>query len=98
MHVHLPASVIVLCPIFVKGAIARSSVYYGQGSGPILLDDVACVGNESRLVDCPYTANHNCVHNEDIGVLCNRTCKRFNFSFEHAGHCVTVHWLYLILK
>ena len=75
MHVDSPASVTVMCPIFVVGATARGSVYYGQGSGPILLDDVACVGNESRLVDCQYTDNHNCGHNEDIGVLCNRTCK-----------------------
>ena len=79
MYVDSPASVTVLCPIFVVGAAARGSAYYGHGSGPILLDDVACVGNESRLVDCQYTDNHNCGHNEDISVLCNRTCKHFIF-------------------
>ena len=64
---------------FVADSIARGSVYYGQGSGPILLDDVACFGNETRLVECQYNANHNCGHNEDVGVLCNRTCKQFVF-------------------
>ena len=61
---------------FVADAIARGSAFFGQGTAhPILLDDVACVGNESRLLDCPYTSNHNCGHSEDVGVVCNRTCK-----------------------
>ena len=66
----------IIVYIFVVDAIARGSAFYGQGTTPILLDDVACVGNESRLVDCRYTANHNCGHSEDVGVLCNRTCKQ----------------------
>ena len=68
--------------IFAVDAIAHGSAFFGQGSGPILLDDVACVGNESRLVGCQYTANHNCGHNEDVGVVCNRTCK------QHARVCI----------
>ena len=52
------------------GAIARSRAFFGQGTVPILLDDVACVGTESRLIDCRYTAIDNCVHAEDAGVTC----------------------------
>ena len=52
------------------GAIAYLFSRYGQGTGPIYLDDVACTGSESRLVDCTYTANHNCIHFEDASVSC----------------------------
>ena len=29
-----------------------------------------CTGNEQRLVDCPFISNHNCIHSEDAGVVC----------------------------
>ena len=38
------------------------------------MDNVACVGNESRLDDCPHSSTHNCYHFEDAGVICPRMC------------------------
>ncbi|XP_071839533.1 scavenger receptor cysteine-rich domain-containing protein DMBT1-like isoform X3 [Apostichopus japonicus] len=45
--------------------------YFGEGSAPILLDDVNCVGNEKSLIDCNKNDfGHNCGHSEDAGVAC----------------------------
>ncbi len=45
---------------------------FGQGEGPILLDNVICDGNEERLENClsdGFGVN-NCNHGEDAGVRC----------------------------
>ena len=56
-------------------AIAYRHAYYGQGTVPILLDDVRCTNTESRLIDCPYTSIDNCVHSEDAAVSCTTSNK-----------------------
>lgn len=57
------------------GASAVGSAFFGQGRGPILLDNVGCFGNESGLLDCPGSRTHNCQHTEDAGVRCNAARK-----------------------
>ena len=61
--------------IIFTGAVAYRSAYFGLGSDPIVLNNVACTGNESSLFDCVYSPAHNCVHFEDAGVSCgNASC------------------------
>ena len=54
------------------GAVAFQNARFGQGSDPIFLDDVDCIGNESRLEECDHAGIgvENCGHNEDAGVAC----------------------------
>ena len=42
--------------------------------GQMWLDDVQCVGNESRLIDCPARplGQHSCFYYEVTGVSCSR--------------------------
>ena len=64
---------VVTCSFFYhhSGAVAYSSAYFGQGTVPILLDDVACYGYESRLTSCRYDPfTYDCGHYEDAGVRC----------------------------
>ena len=46
---------------------------FGQGTGPIFLQDVACHGTESFLLSCsrPEIGSTNyCSHFDDVGVVC----------------------------
>ena len=46
---------------------------FGSGSGPIILDNVMCTGNESNLFECSHNEilQNNCGHSEDVAVICD---------------------------
>ena len=63
---------------------------FGGGNGSILLDNVACTGDEQRLDECANNGfgHHDCYddHSEDAGVICTEgtelCCLLHNAAFE----------------
>ena len=57
---------------YINATAAHGSARFGAGSGPILFSELACIGNESIITECPHllTGVHNCTHSEDVGVVC----------------------------
>ena len=55
------------------GANAVSRAHFGQGTGPIWLDEVDCTGSEPNIDSCPHNAwgSHDCSHSKDVGVICH---------------------------
>ena len=52
-------------------ATALSNAFYGRGTGPIHIDDVACSGTETNILLCGYdSVTSDCGHSEDAGVQC----------------------------
>ncbi|XP_071478092.1 scavenger receptor cysteine-rich domain superfamily protein-like [Diadema antillarum] len=58
---------------FPSANASHCCAHFSHGSGVIALDDLACVGTEGRLIDCPHRGwgEHNCAHTEDASVTCN---------------------------
>lgn len=53
-------------------AYRSSSLLFGRASGPIFLQNLACAGVESTVLDCPQSVLglHECDHSQDAGVQC----------------------------
>ena len=83
-------------PCKTKVATAFRYAYFGPGSGPIYLDDVACTGSETCLLSCTSdpVGDHNCGHSEDAGVECAGTCPSLlnctNISMKESNHVVII--------
>ena len=64
---------------FGSSGTAIGSAGFGQGLGPIRLNSVTCVGNESTLASCGHLGvgvHHDCLHTEDAGVRCSEARHR----------------------
>ncbi|KAJ8034374.1 hypothetical protein HOLleu_21174 [Holothuria leucospilota] len=69
----LPDAMVACKQLGYQAAIAvPRRAFFGNGTGPIWMDDVQCGGFEISLSKCsqPLLAKHNCHHSEDAGVVC----------------------------
>ena len=66
------ASVVCRSLGYTEGLALRDNDF-GEGTGPILLDEVACTGDETSLDQCKHHhwGEHDCHHYEDAAIICN---------------------------
>ena len=58
-------------PVIIPDATAVSNAGYGQGTGPIFLNNLRCTGTETNILSCPGGAvTSTCTHRDDAGVNC----------------------------
>ncbi len=67
--------IIIVFDDIASGAIGLSGAYFGQGTGPIFLDNSECnPTNHSTLISCfdveSVAGVHDCEHSEDASVIC----------------------------
>lgn len=50
----------------------KRGAFFGQGSGPVWLEDVSCSGNETSVTQCPSNeiGTSTCEHGQDAGIIC----------------------------
>ena len=74
----------------MTGAAAFTSAYFGQGTGPIQLDNVRCSGSETTLLQCSHgTIGRNCDHSNDAGLRCPGRIIIDEYNMCHFNLCVT---------
>ncbi|XP_052777910.1 deleted in malignant brain tumors 1 protein-like [Mya arenaria] len=54
----------------LKGADVYSNARYGQGSGPVFIDDLICYSYSASLNECRYLKYNLCSHQRDVSVAC----------------------------
>jgi hypothetical protein len=50
--------------------------YFGEGSGPIFVDDLQCEDNSTHINNCSYVTYDNCYHFNDVSVVCTGKFKK----------------------
>ena len=73
-----PDAQVVCRQLGMIGGQAATMAEFGEGTDPILLDSVECIGSESSIDHCDHNGwgVHDCAHAEDAGVICGKMDER----------------------
>ncbi|XP_053387316.1 uncharacterized protein LOC128551050 [Mercenaria mercenaria] len=55
----------------LRAAQYFTGAIYGEGSGPVFIDQLFCDDNDYSLSNCKYLFLNECTHERDISVVCN---------------------------
>ena len=76
VNYYLEFTIIKYCEILdlFVGSVPIRYARFGRGVGPIWLDNVHCLGNESLIFNCSHRGlgitSTYCDHSDDVGVQC----------------------------
>ncbi|XP_054449358.1 galectin-3-binding protein [Pteronotus mesoamericanus] len=82
----LDATVVCRALGFENATEALGRATFGQGTGPIMLDEVQCTGTEPSLANCSSLGwlMSRCGHNQDAGVICSNETRGI-YTFDMSG-------------
>lgn len=81
-------------------AVPVFKAFYGQGSGPIIINSLECTGVENNILECAFDSDtSNCSHSDDAGVQCtilDTTPPRLQFltAPRLSNQNITIIWAY----
>lgn len=60
---------VYFCPRALQAFVGA---YFGEGTGPVFLENLGCSGNEKHLDSCSASGlfSTSCRHSHDVGVAC----------------------------
>ena len=74
---------------FPGAAASHCCSHFGEGTGPVWLDNVGCAQTHKRLAACDHRGwgVHSCSEGQNAGVVCQRKCS-YTYCILHVTLCI----------